>query len=179
MKDNLEKYFKNNKSEFDFSEPNIGHFERFEARLKNEIKPTKKSVKTQWHWLAIAASFLLFFGYWMGNKDMSKGLELADVSQKMEETQNFYAASIHKEIEIIQNQRTVKNQVIIDDALDQLKILEKNYINLKVELKESNEDKRVIFAMISNYQKRLEVLQNLLDQLEDFKNYQELNPNEI
>ncbi|MCF6224390.1 MAG: hypothetical protein L3J34_11770 [Flavobacteriaceae bacterium] len=179
MKDNIENIFEAKRNNFDFEEPNIGHFNRFEAKLADQSIHAKKTIRTQWHWLAIAASVILVFGYWLGNNNDNTGLELADVSAKMEETQNFYAATIHKEIEQIQGQKTIENQVIINDAFDQLKILEDHYQQLKIELKESNEDKRVIFAMISNYQKRLEVLQNLVDQLEDFKNYQELNPNAI
>ncbi|NOQ92951.1 MAG: hypothetical protein GQ552_09590 [Flavobacteriaceae bacterium] len=179
MDNNFENIFKGDKSKFDFAEPNIGHFNRFEAKLNKQNSGVKKTIKTQWYWLSIAASILLFFGYWLGNQNTSNSLELADVSPKMEETQNFYLATIHKEIEQVKGQVTPANQVIIDDAFDQLKILESNYQDLTVELKESNEDKRVIFAMIANFQKRLEVLQNLVDQLEDFKNYEALNANSI
>lgn len=179
MKNNFEDIFKGDKSKFDFAEPNIGHINRFEAKLKEQNNGAKKTIKTQWYWLSIAASILLFFGYWLGNQNASNSLELADVSPKMEETQNFYLATIHKEIEQIKGEETPENQMIIEDAFDQLKILESNYQNLTIELKESNEDKRVIFAMIANFQKRLEVLQNLVDQLEDFKNYDALNANSI
>jgi len=179
MKDDFKNIFEDKRKDFDFKEPNIGHFNRFEAKMANQNTHVMKTIKTQWQWLAIAASVILFFGYWLGNNNKNTGLELADVSTKMEETQNFYAATIRKETEQIQGQKTTENQVIINDAFDQLKILENHYNQLKIELKESSEDKRVIFAMISNYQKRLEVLQNLVDQLEDFKNYQELNPNAI
>lgn len=179
MKNNFEDIFKGDKSKFDFAEPNMGHFNRFEAKLKVQNNNLKKSIKTQWYWLSIAASVLLFFGYWLGNQNTSNSLELADISLKMEETQKFYLATINKEIEQIKNKKTTENQAIIYDAFDQLKILEVNYQDLTIELKESNEDKRVIFAMISNYQKRLEVLQNLVDQLEDFNNLKEISANSI
>ena len=94
--------------------------------------------------------------------------------QKWKKPQNFYLASIHKEIEEIKSQQTPENQKIIEDAFDQLKILELSYQKLTVELKESSEDKRVIYAMITNFQKRLEVLQNLMLQLEEFENYNEI-----
>ncbi len=179
MDNNFEDIFKGYKSKFDFAEPNIGHVNRFEAKLKEQNNGAKKTIKTQWYWLSIAASILLFFGYWLGNQNTSNSLELADVSPKMEETQNFYLSTIHKEIEQIKSEETPENQMIIEDAFDQLKILESNYQKLTIELKESNEDKRVIFAMIANFQKRLEVLQNLVDQLEDFKNYEVLSDNSI
>ena len=172
MKEPLENIFKN-KEEFDLVEPNIGHFNRFEAKLKGG-KSTVVTKRTPWHWIAVAASIILLFGFWLGKQNNTPGFELADVSPKMEETQNFYLASIHKEIEEIKSQQTPENQKIIEDAFDQLKTLELSYQKLAIELKESSEDKRVIYAMITNFQKRLEVLQNLMLQLEEFENYKEI-----
>ena len=174
MKKDLENIFKDLKDDFDFAEPNIGHFERFEAKLKSNNKGSIKNRRIQWHWLAIAASVILFFGFWLGNYNSQNSVELADVSPKMEETQNFYLATIQNEIEQIKSQQTPENQQIINDAFVQLENLEKNYKQLTIELKESNEDKRVIYAMIANFQKRIEVLQNLVDQLEDVKEFENL-----
>lgn len=175
MKENIDNIFKNKKDEFDFSEPNIGHFERFESRLKLQGQTVNTNKKISWYWLAVAASVLLFFGYWLGNNNLNEGLDLADVSPKMEETQGFYMSTIHKEIEEIKKLQTPQNKQIIDDAFAQLEKLESNYHKLTLELKESGEDKRVIYAMIANFQNRLEVLQNLIDRIEEFKNYEELN----
>ena len=52
---------------------------------------------------------------------------------------------------------------------NQLHKLETQYIALTLELKESTEDKRIIYAMISNFQQRIELLQRLLAQIEDVK----------
>jgi len=175
MKDNFDKIFSEKRSEFDYEEPNIGHFNRFETKLKMQ-KDQSKNKKTPWRWLAIAASVLIFFGYWLGNSNSNKGLELSDVSPKMEETQGFYLATIHKEVEDIKKKQTPQNKQVIDDAFAQLIKLENNYQKLTLELKESNEDKRVIYAMITNFQNRLVVLQNLVDQLQEFE---KLNPEEI
>ena len=178
MENNMEDFFKKNRQEFDSAEPNVGHFERFQAKLEKGEQPSQKKGGTPWYILAVAASVLLFFGYWMGNYSQSNvdtGIDLADVSPKMEETQNFYLASIQKEVEEIKNKKNPSNQKIIDDAFKQLELLETNYRKLTLELKESNADKRVIYAMITNFQSRLQVLQNLMDQLEEFE---ELVPQE-
>ncbi len=178
MKDTMEDFFKNNREEFDLTEPNIGHFERFKAKLEKIDETPKKKGGAPWYILAVAASVLLFFGYWMGNYNqnaVNKGLELAEVSPEMEETQNFYLATIQTEVEEIRTKKTTANQKIIDDAFIQLEILETNYRKLTLELKESNADKRVIYAMITNFQTRLQILQNLMDQLEEFE---ELVPQE-
>ena len=170
MSKHLEEYFKQKKGQFDLAEPNVGHFERFQAKLSGtDAEETGSKGRSPWYLLAIAASILLVFGYWLGNMNASNGLELADVSPKMEETQNFYAASIQKEMEIIEGKRNDLNAHYIDAALQQLEKLESDYQKLTLELKESDEDKRVIYAMISNFQTRLMVLQNLMDQLEELE----------
>ncbi len=139
MKNTMEDFFKNNREEFDLAEPNVGHFERFQARLEKIDETPKKKGGTPWYILAVAASALLFFGYWMGNYNQNindTGTELAEVSHEMEETQNFYLASIQKEVEGVRTKKTTANQKIIEDAFIQLKILETNYrINLRAQRK--------------------------------------------
>jgi len=167
MKD-LEKTFKKLQDDFDLAEPNIGHFERFEAKLKEQDKGFKKGKNISWYWLAIAASIILFVGIWFGNNNAQGRMQLGELSPKMEETQNFYLATIQKEIKFIEGQKNPQNQKIIDDAFTQLTKLELDHQKLSRELKESNEDKRVIYAMIANFQMQIEVLQNLVEQLEEF-----------
>ena len=164
----LDKTFKRLQNDFDLAEPNVGHFERFEARLKEQDKGSKKSTPISWYWLAIAASIILFVGIWFGNNNAQDSRQLGELSPKMEETQNFYLATIQKEIKFIEGQKNPQNQKIIDDAFTQLTKLELDHQKLSRELKESNEDKRVIYAIIANFQIQIEVLQNLVEQLDEF-----------
>ena len=173
MKNNLEHKFKELTNQFDTEEPSIGHFNRFEARLaKGAIQ--EKEVKQSpvgWKWLTVAASVLLLIGFWFGSTTTKTiGMELAEISPEMEETQSFFMASIEKEIEKINLQRDDTNAKVIDDSFIQLKTLEKNYKELTVALEDASEDKRIIYAMIRNFQQRIEVLQNLLEQLEEINN---------
>ena len=171
MKDNLENKFKELANQFDTEEPSMGHFDRFEARL--EAPHAKKAIQwnpSTWKWLSIAASVLLLVGFWFGSYSATDGMELAEISPEMEETQTFFMASIQKEVDNISIQRDDSNSKIIDDAFGQLKTLEDNYKELTVALEDTSEDKRIIYAMINNFQQRIEVLQNLLNQLEEIKN---------
>ena len=171
MKDNLENRFKELANQFDIEEPNIGHFDRFEARLTAASK--KKTIQwnpSTWKWLSVAASVLLLVGFWFGSYSAKSGMELAEISPEMEETQSFFMASIQKEVDKINLQRNASNSQIIDDAFAQLEILEQNYEELTVALEDTSEDKRIIYAMIQNFQQRIEVLQNLLEQLEEVNN---------
>ena len=164
----LEKTFKKLQNDFDLAEPNIGHFDRFEAKLKGQDKDVKSHKNISWYWLAVAATVILFVGVWFGNNNAQDRMDLGELSPKMEETQNFYLATIQKEIKFIEGKKNPQNKRIIEDAFIQLTKLELDHQKLSKELKESNEDKRVIYAMIANFQMQIEVLQNLVEQLEEF-----------
>lgn len=163
MNTDFEQIFDNN---FDVEEPNAGHFERFQQKFPSI--ETKRN--NGWKWFSIAASIILIFGIAMNNFGSKEQLDLSDISPKMEETQDYFTTVIRTEIEKINARKSVDNANIIEDAFVQLKQLEGHYVKLTSELKESDGDKRVIFAMISNYQQRIEVLQDLLQQLENLKN---------
>ena len=169
MKDNLEKRFVELHGQFDLEEPSIGHFNRFEARLARQSyqETTVKWNSKTWKWLAVAASVVLFVGVWFGTSDNTPGMQLADVSPEMEDTQSFFVSTITKELESINSQRDDSNKVIIDNALVHLEELEREYDQLTLELENSDQDKRIIYAMINNFQQRIEVLQNLLQQLDE------------
>ncbi len=162
MNTNFDKLFE---QDFDIAEPTIDHFERFEKRISNP----QKIKSNNWKWISIAASIILLFGVWFGGNFRNDKLELADISPKMEETQDYFTSLIRIEIEKINIERNDENGKLINDSFTRLEKLEKQYSKLTVELKESDEDKRVIFAMISNYQQRIEILQNLLEQIDNIK----------
>ena len=169
MKDNLENRFKELQGQFDLEEPNIGHFNRFEAKLARQVEQ-ENDVRwnpNTWKWLAVAASVVLLVGLWFGSPTTELGMQLADVSPEMEETQSFFVSTIEKELQDINLQRDNNNKEIIDNALTHLKELEKEYNQLTLELENSDQDKRIIYAMINNFQQRIEVLQTLLQQLDE------------
>jgi len=169
MKDNLENIFKNLENQFDVNEPNIGHFNRFEAKLN---KPKKKNYFKLFKIagiISIAASIILFFGIWIGTSYNNEGLKLSSVSKKMNETENYFVNTIQNEIQLIEKEKNSNNEVIINDAFKQLKILENQYQILTLDLQNNKSDSRIIYAMIANYQQRITVLQSLMKQLKDVK----------
>ncbi len=173
MKDNLEKIFKNLENQFDIEEPTIGHFNRFETKLNN-ISTPKKSYRL-FSYVAVAASVVLLFGIWLGASFSNKGMELAGISPEMEETQSYFISVIKTELTTIENERNSDTEKLINDTLEQLKKLENQYATLTLELKESDEDKRIIYAMISNFQQRITILQSLLNQIKDVKQLKKQN----
>lgn len=170
MKDNFDKIFE---KDFDIAEPTIGHFDRFEQRLSKLTSTGFR--KKNWKWISVAASIVLIVSVWFGQNQQSDSLDLADVSPQMEETQSYFTSLIRTEIEKINEQKSPENQKMIEDAFLRLNNLEAQYSKLTLELKESDEDKRVIFAMITNFQQRIEVLQNLLGQIDNINQLKSTN----
>ncbi|MFD1294346.1 hypothetical protein ACFQ5N_10910 [Lutibacter holmesii] len=169
MKDNLDHIFKSLEHQFDVEEPEIGHFNRFEEKLNTPAINTRKKLFKMIASISVAASILLLVGIWLGSNYNNKGMELAGISTEMQETQVYFINTIHKELETIEKERSTETNEIINDGLFQLSKLEKQYTVLTLELKESTEDKRIIYAMISNFQQRIEVLQSILLQIERIK----------
>lgn len=161
----LDKKLKELKGKFDVEMPNVGHFDRFESRLKGAETKTFNL----WKPLAIAASLLLLISFSWPYLNAGNAIDLKDVSPQMEETQSYFVSVINQELKEIGNLETPKNKKVIDDALVQIKKLKSDYKKLTVQLKESNEDKRIIYAMIDNYQKRIEILKSVLIQINAIK----------
>lgn len=173
-KNNLEEFFRD--VDFDVAEPSQGHQERFLEKLKKaNIKPADKFTKVRSLWspiLAVAAGLALIVmltGNFLGINMNSGSADLAGISPEMKQTQQFYTNLIQAELAKVQEANTPETQAIVEDALAQMEKLDKDYEALKVDLKQSGQDNRVIFAMISNLQQRIDVLNNVLSRIESIK----------
>lgn len=162
--------------EFDIEEPNTGHEERFLQKLKQETPYNKKSkggFRNLWTpWLSIAASIVfivIIAGSFLTNNSYKKSTDLAAISPEMKETQEFYSTAIKVELEKVNLAKSPETEIIVNDALKQLERLDSEYGQLKKDLSKSGKDKRVIFAMVSNLQQRIDLLNNVLTQIEEIK----------
>ena len=163
MKNNFENYF--HETNFDFQEPESGHFMRFE----NKLKASKKSEKHSWKWLSVAASILLMIGFWFGKIQQKSTIDLADISPKMEEIQGYFIAEINEKTKILEKNKTFENKLIIKQTLGQLTKLENEYQQLLKELNKQGNQKEIINFMLENYQLRLEILENMLKKITQIK----------
>lgn len=152
------------------SEPKTGHQERFLKKLNAQKPPPFKRLFL-WKPLAIAASFLLIIA--LGAPFLfpqSTTADLASVSPSFAQTQDFFITSINKELNTLKLEKSVTTQPLVEDALKQIKLLENDFETLKKDLTNSGNDQRVIYAMISNYQSRIAILQQVLQHIEEIKN---------
>ncbi|MDD7886979.1 hypothetical protein [Flavivirga sp. 57AJ16] len=173
-KDTLEQLFKDHENDFDIENPESNHKERFLNKLNKQgelqlIKVDKQRRRLWRPLIGVAASVILLVALFIGSRQDSNYRELASVSPKMAETENFFTLTIAEELNKIKNEDSPKVQALIQDTMARIKALEKNYESLKIDLTESGNDSRVIYAMISNFQNRIDILQNTLEQIENIK----------
>ena len=168
-KDSIDELFKDLDRDFDFESPAQGHEQRFLKRLHNQPQATPTRFKVYKFIAAIAAVLVIGFGVFTVVKPQPKNSDLASVSEQMSQTQNFFTATLNSELNKVKTIRTPENEAVVSDALKQLNLLETNYERLKVDLKESGNDQRVVYAMISNLQNRIDLLKDVLEAIEELK----------
>ena len=181
QKDTIDNLFDNLKGEFDINKPSLGHELRFLDKLKENgivSDDSKRSSGFNWKpFLAIAASLVICLSVFMTLQNEPEALDLASVTTELSETQDFFTATIENELKKLNQERSPLTESIITDALNQIQILETNYQNLKTDLTESGNDQRVIYAMITNFQNRIDILNTVLEQIETIKELK-INKNE-
>lgn len=183
MKDkDIHKLFEELQHDFDVETPNNGHENRFLNKLKTQ-QHTQERRATRPHnrlWrpvLGVAATIVLLITLTINYNTTPNPQGLASVSPEMAATQNFFSSVIAEELENIDSKRTPETEVLIKDAMLQMETLEKQYSQLKLDLKESGNDKRVIHAMIDNYWNRINILKSVLENIEGIKTFK-LNSDE-
>jgi len=176
-KDDIDTLFEQNRTDFDVHDTPQGHQKRFLAKLNAKTQADKNVSKEKniekvswWKPLSIAATItvLLAIGFLFQN-NKTQTSDLASVSPEMQKTQSFFNTAINKELKTLKNLKGTETKALVDDALQQMDVLEKEYKTLKTDLAESGNDKRVIYAMITNFQNRIDLLENVIKTIEEIK----------
>jgi hypothetical protein len=178
-KDKIDTLFENLRSDFDLETPSIGHQERFLAKLKNQAPENHTSSASHFNYwksfLSIAASLVICFSVFTLINPSNDLKDLASVSPEMSQTESFFTTAISEELLKLNEAKTPETENLINDAMKQMTVLEKDYESLKVDLTNNGDDKRVIYAMISNFQTRIDLLKNVLETIENVKQIKKLN----
>lgn len=178
-KDNIEQLFENLKGSFDTQVPENGHEDRFFEKLnlgnKDAISPVKKIA--WWKGVSIAASVAVLIAVSIGffNQGSSIENQVAKVSPEVSNTQFYFASLIEDQVKELQAESSPETQKIIFDTMLQLKNLETDYGRLEKELLSGGNSKLLLSAMITNFQTRIDLLQDVLEQIETIKNLKNYN----
>lgn len=173
---NMDKLFERLKGHFDTQEPETGHQNRFLEKLnaQNSTKTlsalgnTSKKGSNWFKTISIAASLALLIG--LGATFFAKSSPtLAEVSPEADKAQFYFSALIEQEVEKLTTEATPETQKLVDDALAQLKKLEEDYNVLETKLINKGDARQLLNAMITNFQTRIQLLEDVLQKIENVK----------
>lgn len=174
-KTTLENIFGNLENDFDTEIPKAGHETRFMKKLNDQNAPAIKILNPKSNlWkpiVGIAASVALLISLLVLMPQNNEDLDLASVSPKMAETETLFMASFSNELKNLNSEDMPEYQELIVDALFQIKVLEEDFKQLIIGLKENPDDELVLSAMILNFQKRIDVLQDTKDKIKELKEH--------
>ncbi|WP_411031785.1 hypothetical protein [Spongiimicrobium sp. 3-5] len=181
-KGKLEDLFNDLQGSFDLEEPAAGHQHRFLTKLEDskDMASTIKKRNSWWKPLSIAASIAILFSVGIGiyNLEPTKDEQVAEISPEVSQTQYYFASLIEEQVKLLESESTPETKKIIEDTMVQLKKLETNYTRLEQDLLNGGNSKLILSAMITNFQTRIDLLQDVLnqvDQIKTLKNYNDEN----
>lgn len=173
-KDNIDNLFKNLEGSFDLEAPAQGHEQRFLEKLNAQqgTKSLQTKNKTWWKPLSIAASIAIVCAITFGVYQSKPSLEqqVAEISPEVSRTEFYFASLIEEQVNELKNESTPETKKIVDDTMVQLKKLETNYTKLEQDLINGGNSKLLLSAMITNFQTRIDLLQEVLNTIESIKN---------
>jgi len=170
MSDRLEEFVKQHREEFDLREPDPSVWLKINpanAPMVKERRPLR--------WLRIAAAIaVIFAGSAAGIYYLTGGSSEAELASnalyiEMQETEAFYTnmvAERYRELQPFLAADPVAHEMLNAD----LEELDQVYKELKEDLKDNMANPEVIEAMILNYRVKLEILEDLLNQLKEKEN---------
>ncbi len=177
--DPLEKKIRENRELFDFAEPSEGHFERFSNKLerlhhKNKGVPWRTYLKAASIAILVVLSTLWMYDYLMGRLNAQQTISLGDLSPEYREVEVYYTSMFNAKYNEIDQctfpEDTLQKKILIRELSD----MDSIFVNLQNEIQLNPTDERIINAMIEHYERKLEVMNQILDQLKQLNN-QELN----
>lgn len=164
MKDELKKYIQANKNKFD--DHSIDEVEKLKlwGKISEQLPETAKKVIPLWKKSSfrVAAAVVLLFGclfaFYTTNQD--KG-EYDMVSEEFRQIDTHYKSLVENQIQMVKNSTNLSKEEQ-DDFLNYIDELDQEYIKLKKELKQGVNNQIIIEAIINNYRKKIQIMEDLL-----------------
>ena len=170
MNDRLEDFVKQNREQFDLHQPDPSIWLKINpanAPVVRERKPVR--------WLRVAAAVAMIFAgssagiYFLAGGNNKADMYSDELYTEMQETQQYYTRMVaqrYDELRPFLATDPVANEMLTADMEE----LDEVYEDLKEDLKDNVSNPEVIEAMILNYRVKLEILEDLLNQLKEKEN---------
>lgn len=184
MNDRLEEFVRKNREQFDRQEPdpsiwlkiNPAHVPLGDAPEEGRQvrKLTGAKDRRPLRWLRIAAAVAVIFagsaaGFYYLSGTQQKAGQYSELYLEMQETKQYYLQAVsqrYQELRPYLDANPAADEMLKADFLE----LDQVYEELKEDLKDNAANPEVIEAMILNHRVKLEILEDLLNQLKEKEN---------
>ncbi|MGB0929529.1 MAG: hypothetical protein ACPGVB_02050 [Chitinophagales bacterium] len=175
-KDPLERFVQEHRDEFDLKEPSFELWDRIADSLppdKEESAPKMVPLRLVFRMAAmvvvvLGAALMLFFQSSDNSNDIrlkGQSIALHDISPELAEVEQHYVALIEAKLVTLKSSE-ILNGADYQSLIHEMEDLDKDYEELKKELRNSLDKEQVIEAMIQNYRLRLKILEKMLQQVQ-------------
>jgi len=177
----IEEKIKRNKEWFDTEEPSSNHFDNFRQKLAERFPDRQTPSAGKNLFLKIAAALVIIIvittivfrtGY---NRQSYASLAMAETNlpSELTELKQYYSTVKKEKINIIDGYSCSENEdcnELKDKAKEEIDHLEKSTMELEKELEISNNNGKVMSAIVNNYQLMTKFLDNVIVNLSKTNN---------
>ncbi|WP_116768964.1 hypothetical protein [Maribacter litoralis] len=168
--DQFEKHIRDNKAVFD---DHRADREKIWANIASQLNEERTKEIPLWKspMLRIAASILILLGISGAigfNFFASPTTESQFVSQELQDIDMHYQGLVSYQVQLVQNNSQLSD-ADKEEFLSFMVELDAEYEQLKLEMQNNLDNEQVLEAIVANYRKRIELIENLLQQLNESK----------
>ncbi len=169
--DGFEKHIIKNKEQFDTHKADK---EKLWENIASRLEQPKPKVIPLWKspFAKIAATVLFLLGVAgvLGYLNYNSSVYNEDtiVSKELLDIDMHYKGLVAYQVKLLQNHKALSDSDK-EEFLAFIKELDDEYDLLREEMKENLDNERVLEAIIGNYKRRIEIIENLLQQINDSK----------
>ena len=170
-KDNIARKIAKDRAALDTKVLRKGHQDRFLAKLEgmNDSEGlasiASENKRNNWGKWVAAASIILMIGFGLTTIMNYKEANLPEVPEEIANAEFYFEGLINADLEKLQSSKNEHTKQLIDDTISQINKLDQEYKALQKKLIEDY-DRRIVKAMISNFQTRIDLLNMVLEQVE-------------
>ena len=165
--DKLEKFIKENSDSFNEHKADKA---KMWKTIATELEQPKTKVIPLWRKLPfqIAASLLILLGVFSIYNFNAKKTPVNYANKELRQIDSYYQNIVETQVELVKKDKhlSAKNK---EEFLKFMVELDKEDAALKVDLADNLDNQQVLSAIIKNYKKRIELIENLLNQINESK----------
>jgi hypothetical protein len=173
--DNLEKFIKNNKEQFNLEEPRADMWDKINKDRKKVVKPAKQRFIMPYKSMRLAASVLILalaaFGTYKlvsPEKETIAAVETVEstkLPQELREMDHYYEAQVNSYVSQVKN--VIQDEEIIKDIENDLALLNQEKEQLFKDYGTEIDEEEVVQALISTYRMKIQILEDILKLLNE------------